>query len=273
MQGTSTEQMPAARIPSRQGPISAPCPAPCPGGTETIQNGNDICSMGPDYPGGSRFPRVGGDRPSTHACSRTSQGVAQPFRLGVDRYRRSRESAFMHCPEGNCMKALSGFFIRSAAKKGPRGQGDLKSGNDEKNRMAQMEDGHQLGQGSGRAAGRRAHNRAIERRAWENRASSVSDGRAVPVDGVRDLHHQDWQAGGSPRRTVVIHREFYRTSTLALDTLVVYEQEREDTQTQQQQGASSNVTPSQIIIGLGEAENHHARVRHDCDSKSGNEMV
>ena len=28
-----------------------------------------------------------------------------------------------------------------------------------------------------------------------------------------------------------------------------------------------------IIIGLGEAENHRARVRRDCDSKSGNEMV
>ena len=69
------------------------------------------------------------------------------------------------------------------------------------------------------------------------------DSRAVPVDGAQDLHHQDWQAGGSPRRTVVIHREFYRTSTLAPDTLVVYEQEHEDTQTQQQQASVQMSSP------------------------------
>ena len=146
-------------IPFETGPRQRPCPAPCPGGTETIRNGNDICSMGPDYPGGSRFPRVGGDRPSTHACSRTSQGVAQPFRLGVDRYRRSRESAFMHCPEGNCMEVSPRLLHPLRCIKGPTRAGRLEiSGNHEKNRMAQMEDGRQLGQGSGRAAGRRAHN-------------------------------------------------------------------------------------------------------------------
>ena len=80
-------------------------------------------------------------------------------------------------------------------------------------------------------------------------ASSVSDGRAVPVDGVRDLHHQDWQAGGSPRRTVVIHREFYRTSTLALDTLFVYEQEREDTQTQQHAPVHGHDVDADVLIG------------------------
>ena len=68
---------------------------------------------------GLRFPRVGGDRPSTHACSRTSQGVAQPFRLGVDRYRRSRESAFMHCPEGNCMEVSPRLLHPVRCIKGP----------------------------------------------------------------------------------------------------------------------------------------------------------
>ena len=38
-------------------------------------------------------------------------------------------------------------------------------------------------------------------------------------------------------------------------------------------GVRPNVTSSQITIGLVEAENHRARVRLDCDSKSGNEMV
>ena len=92
------------------------------------------------------------------------------------------------------------------------------------------------------------------------------------MDGVRDLHHQDWHAGGSPRRTVAIHGEFYRTSTLAR-THLLYMSKSAKIPKPNSTGASSNVTPSQIIIGLGEAENHRARVRHDCDSKSGNEMV